>query len=68
MLGTILLIILVLIIAGVILWGLQHFPVDPTLFQIIRVLVIVVCVIVVAILIYDLITGALGARGSLRLR
>jgi heme A synthase len=38
-------ILIALVIAGVILWALGQFPIDPTLARIIRVVVIVVVVL-----------------------
>jgi len=57
MLQAILLNLLIpLVVAGLVLWVIEQFPIDPTIKQIIRVVVIVVCVVIV---LYWLV-GALG--------
>lgn len=43
--GLLLEIVIVLLIVGVILWGLSQFPVDPTIARVVRVVIIVfVCI------------------------
>lgn len=49
-------ILIVLLIVGVILWGLSQFPIDPTIARLIRVIVIVV----VAIWLIYILAGMLG--------
>ena len=56
--------VVVIAIAGVLLWALSRFPIDPALSNIIRVLVIVV----VAIMAIYFVAGVVQGGGSLRLR
>lgn len=56
--------IVLIAVAGVLLWGLTKMPIDPMLAQIIRVLVIVV----VAIVVIYFIAGMFGFRGGSEIR
>lgn len=53
-------ILIVLLIVGVILWGLSQFPVDPTIAKLIRVVIIVV----VCIWLIYILAGMLGGGTS----
>ena len=55
--------IVMIAVAGVLLWGLTQMPLDPTLAKIIRVLVIVI----VAIAAITYIAAIFGYHGALRL-
>lgn len=57
MIAVLLQIIIVLLIVGVLLWGLSQFPIDPTIYKFIRVAIVVV----VAIWLILLIAGLLGS-------
>ena len=50
-------ILIVLLVVGVILWGLTQFPIDPTIMKLIRVVIVVV----VAIWLIYVLAGMLGA-------
>ena len=49
-------VLMILLIVGVLLWGLGQFPMDPTISKLIRVVIIVL----VAIWLIYLLTGMLG--------
>lgn len=45
MLSFLILVVIVLVVAGLILWGIKHLPLDPTMLEVVRVVVVVgVCV------------------------
>lgn len=50
-------VLLVLLIAGVILWGITQFPLDPTIARLIKVVVIVVVAIWLIYLLFGLAGG-----------
>jgi type IV secretory pathway TrbL component len=49
--------LIVLLIAGVVLWAISQFPIDPTIARVIRVVVIVVIVIYLIYAIVPLLAG-----------
>lgn len=53
-------ILVVLIVVGVVLWGISQFPLDPTIAKLIRVVVIVL----VAIWLVYLLVGMTGSGAS----
>ena len=50
-------ILLVLLVVGVILWGLGQFPLDPTIARLIRVVIIVIVAIWLIYLLFGLLGG-----------
>lgn len=61
MLAVLLIIVLVIVVAGVFLWGLTQLPVDPTLANVARVVIIVAVVIICAYEVYALVAGPVAA-------
>jgi hypothetical protein len=51
-------VLLVLLVVGVILWGLSQFPIDATIARLIRVVVIVLVAIWLIYLLFGLLGGA----------
>jgi hypothetical protein len=51
-----------IVIVGVLLWGLEQFPLDATLKNVARVLLIVVLVIYAVVVIINLVAGFMGAQ------
>lgn len=56
MLGVLIQLLIVLLIVGVILWGIQQFPIDPTIQRMVKVVIIVA----VAIYLIYLLASVLG--------
>ncbi len=54
MIAVLLQLVIALLIVGVVLWGLSQFPIDPTIYQFIRVAIIVVAAVWVILLLASL--------------
>jgi hypothetical protein len=61
--GLLIQILIVLLIVGIVLWGISQFPLDPTIARLIRVVVIIVVAIY---LIYALLAFLPVTTGPLR--
>jgi hypothetical protein len=60
MLGVLVQILIVLLIVGVILWGMAQFPIDPTIAKLVRVVIIViVCIWLLMVLVSFLPSGGM---------
>jgi NADH:ubiquinone oxidoreductase subunit 6 (subunit J) len=57
MISLLVYVVIVLIVAGLVLWALSQFPIDATIYRLIRVVIIVVAVIVVIYLLLALLPG-----------
>lgn len=55
MLETLVILLVVIVIAGVLLWALDQFPLDVTLKRLARVVVVVFVVIIMCLLLLDLV-------------
>lgn len=62
MIGVLIQILIVLLIVGVILWGIQQFPIDPTIAKFVRVVVVVIVAIWLIVLLAGLLPGGLMLR------
>ena len=58
MIALLIWLVVVLLILGVVLWALSQFPIDATIYRLIRVVVIVVAVIFVIYILMSLLPGA----------
>lgn len=55
--GVLLEVLVVLLVVGVILWGLSQFPIDPAIARLVRVVVIVLVAIWLIYLVFGLVGG-----------